>query len=82
MEINIIYSKNKADHIKAAGFVKEAVKNLGISATIHEWETKVKSPQVVVDGFDLIDPQKRTSRLNLSYDVIARALEQTAWSSM
>ncbi len=82
MEINIIYSKNKADHIRAAGFVREAVRNLGISATIHEWETKVKSPQVVVDGFDLIGPQLTTPRMKLSYDAIVKALEQTAWSSM
>ncbi|UCD16794.1 MAG: hypothetical protein JSV44_10090 [Candidatus Zixiibacteriota bacterium] len=82
MEINILYSKSRADHLRAAAFVKEAVKNLGISATINEWESKLPSPQVVVDGFDLINAEMKVSKTALSYDLIEKALEQTAWSSV
>jgi|WetSurMetagenome_2_1015567.scaffolds.fasta_scaffold365091_2 hypothetical protein len=83
MQIEIFYTKNNADHLQAATFVKEAVRNLGISAIITERDSKVPSPRVVVNGYDLMNSVKKSSgsnRLSLSYEAVAKALERSAWS--
>lgn len=77
MEINILYSKDNADHLKTANNVRKAVKNLGMSATIIERNTSHETPQVVVDGYDLIFPEN--GRASLSFEKIRAALEQSAW---
>ncbi len=85
MQIDILYSKDNADHLKAATFVKEAVKNLGITAIINEYETEMPTPKVVVDGFDLINSIRKKangSGPNLSYEIVEQALEQTAWTGV
>jgi hypothetical protein len=85
MQIDILYSKDNAEHLKAATFVKEAVKNLGISATIIERDAQMSSPRVMVNGFDLINSAIKIANGNgvtFSYDSIAQALERTAWSGV
>ncbi len=81
MEINILYSKNNAEHQRAATFVRKAVQNLGIRAKIVERESAMASPQVLVNGFDLISGGDREAgkRSRISYDFIEKALERTAW---
>jgi hypothetical protein len=86
MQIEIFYSKSNADHLKAVSFVREAVQNLGISATINEREVDMPTPRVMVNGFDLIGSFKReigrNGHLNFSYEQVAKILEQTAWSAI
>lgn len=82
MEIGIFYSKANSDHLKAATFVKKAVENLGISATITEWDTKMAFPKLVVDGFDYTNLLKRSkdgTESSISYDLVEKALERFAW---
>jgi hypothetical protein len=85
MEISIIYSKDKPEHRKTATFVRKAVKNLGLAATIIERESKMALPRVVVDGFDLInglnEPALKSKEHEVSYELIEKALEQNAWAS-
>jgi hypothetical protein len=85
MQIEIFYSKDNADHLKAASFVREAVRNLGISAIITERETRMTSPRVVVNGFDLINSIKNLANgggQSISYDMVEKALERSAWTGM
>lgn len=85
MQIDILYSKGNADHLKTAIFVKEAVKNLGISAVINEHEAEMPTPQVMVNGFDLINSIRKKANgnvPNLSYDIVEQALERTAWTGV
>lgn len=78
MEINILFSRDNADHLRTADYVRQAVRNLGISATIVERDTSRSQPEVVVNGFNLIgEDNRRSSRI--SYEIIRNALEQTAW---
>ncbi len=81
MEINILYSKNNAEHKKAATFVRKAVKNLGIRAKIVERDSTMSIPRVVVNGFDLIGSTDKNAGNfpEISYDYIEQALERTAW---
>ena len=82
MEIALFYSKKNSDHLKAAGFVKKAVKNLGIAATITERDIQMADPKIVVDGYDfntLLEPLKGGNPARLSYDTVLKALESTAW---
>jgi len=79
MEINLIYSTKNAEQIKAARFVREAVKNLGISACITELDSIIPKPRVVVNGFDLLKDSTQSKPDGLSYEQIEQALEQTAW---
>ena len=85
MEISILYSKDKPEHKRTATFVRKAVKNLGIAATIIERESTMALPRVVVDGFDLINGLTESARKNknkeISYELIEKALEQNAWAS-
>jgi hypothetical protein len=79
MEINILFSRDNADHLRTADYVRQAVRNLGISATIVERDTwRSHNPQVVVNGFNLIGEDNRKSS-PISYEIIRNALEQTAW---
>jgi hypothetical protein len=83
MEIKILYSKDTAGSQKAASFVKEAVKNLGISARITEQQTGMSIPRVVVDGFDLLNnfiEKGAGTQIDFSYEAIEKALERSAWS--
>ena len=83
MEISILYSKDRAGHIKTATLVKKAVKNLGISARITEQETGMSIPRILVDGFDLLGENNgRTPKkqIDFSYDLIEKALERSAWT--
>ena len=84
MQIEIIYSKSNADHLKAASFVHEAVRNLGITAIITEHEAQMPNPKVMVNGFDLINSVKKIGSggegLTISYDSVVKALERTAWA--
>jgi len=85
MQIDILYSKDNVEHLKAATFVKEAVKNLGISAVINEHEAEMPAPQVMVNGFDLINSVRKKANgtgANLSYDIVEQALERTAWTGV
>ena len=87
MQIDIIYSRNNAAHLQAASFVKLAVSNLGISATITERETDASVPRVMINGFDLFNGLRKPAGSNgnvsvPSYDNIVKALEQTAWSGI
>ncbi len=82
MEINILYSKNNAEHLRTLTFIKQAVHNLGISARINECETGMRTQKVVVNGFDLFEEsvaRKNGVSSGISYDMIEQALEQTAW---
>ncbi len=80
MEINILYTSDKDEHRKTATMVRKAVKNLGISARIFEIESEYSFPRVVVNGFDLVGAEMpRNGPPRLSYDMIVRGLEQTAW---
>jgi hypothetical protein len=82
MEINIIYSKDNAEHLRTLTFIKQAVHNLGISARINECESGMRTPKVVVNGFDLFEEnttQGKNISSGMSYDMIEQALEQTAW---
>ena len=83
MEINILYPRDKAGSLKTAAFVKKAVRNLGISARITEQETGTSVPRIVVDGFDLMTgfENDQNSKTELSYKVIEKALERSAWAS-
>ena len=82
MEINIIYPKGKSGNPKTVTLVKKAVRNLGISARITEQKTGTSVPRIVVDGFDLMtgfeDDQKTSAEL--SYTLIEKALERSAWT--
>ena len=67
---------------KTVIYVKKAVRNLGISARITEEQTGTSIPRVVVDGFDLMtgfDNDQDTAQ-ELSYQVIEKALERSAWT--
>lgn len=84
MEIGIFYSMNNSEHRKAADFVRRAVKNLGIQATITEMDSNSSFPRLVVDGYDLSNllrkRQNKGKRVPVvSYDQVERALESTAW---
>ncbi len=82
MEIRILYSRDTAGSQKAALFVKEAVKNLGISARITEQQTGMSVPRVVVDGFDLLNnffEKGGGEKIDFSYETIEKALERSAW---
>jgi hypothetical protein len=81
MEINILYSKDNADHLRTADLVRQAVRKLGITATIIERNTTHESPRVVVDGFNVLSSEQQESS-SLSFDMIRNALEQTAWSQI
>jgi len=68
--------------MKAAKFVKRAVKNLGISATITERDLKTASPHLVVNGFDLTGLLKNPVNghgKGISYDRVEKIIEETAW---
>jgi len=82
MEINILYPKGKSGNPKTVTFVKKAVRNLGISARITEQKTGTSVPRIVVNGFDLMtgfeDGQNSTTEL--SYAIIEKALERSAWT--
>jgi len=82
MEINILYSKNKSGNLKTVTFVKKAVRNLGISARITEQKTGMSVPRIVVDGFDLMTgfESDQNGKTELSYQVIEKALERSAWA--
>ena len=88
MEISILYPKDKAGNLKTTTFVKKAVRNLGISARITEQETGMSTPRIVVDGFDLMtgfENEKneiinQNEKTELSYKVIEKALERSAWT--
>ncbi|MEW5923010.1 MAG: hypothetical protein AB1746_03395 [Candidatus Zixiibacteriota bacterium] len=82
MEIALFYSKENSDHLKAANFVKRAVRNLGISATITERDTPMPDPKIVINGFDLYNLLEQPGKgggTKLSYDSVLKALESTAW---
>ncbi len=79
MEINLVYSRKNTEQQRAIGFVRQAVKNLGISATIVECDLVIPRPKVVVNGFDLINDTELPGNSRLSYELIEKALEQTAW---
>ena len=84
MEIGIFYSMKNSEHRKAADFVRRAVRNLGIHATITELDSDSSFPRLVVDGYDLSNllrrKQDKDNRAPLvSYDQVERALESTAW---
>ena len=82
MEIGLFYSKANSRHRQAATFVKRAVKNLGISATIFERDTKMSFPRLVVDGYDLTNLLKKLSNgpdAPISYEMIEKIIERTAW---
>ncbi|RKX23240.1 MAG: hypothetical protein DRP51_00910 [Candidatus Zixiibacteriota bacterium] len=83
MEINILYPKDRPESQKTATLVKKAVRNLGISARITEQETGMSAPRIVVDGFDLMTgfENDQDTRATLSYKVIEKALERSAWAS-
>jgi len=85
MQIDILYSKDNADHLKAATFVRQAVKNLGISAIINEYDAEMPLPQVMVNGFDLINSIRKKANgtgPNISYDLVEQALERSAWAGV
>ena len=87
MQIDILYSKSNAAHLQAATFVRLAVSNLGISATITEREIDTSIPRVMINGFDLLNGIRKSSgssgKVSVpSYDTIVKALEQTAWSGI
>jgi hypothetical protein len=83
MEIHILQPiKGESGNKNTVTFVKKAVRNLGISARITEKQTGTSVPRIVVDGFDLMtgfenDQNKKTE---LSYQVIEKALERSAWT--
>lgn len=82
MEIGLSYSRNDSFHCKTVSFVKKAVENLGILATITERDTKKSFPQLIVDGFDvsnLLRKSKNGPNSLISYDLIEKILERTAW---
>jgi len=81
MEISILYSKDKVGDVQAAAFVKQAVKNLGISAEITEQQTGMSAPQVLVNGFNLLNnTDAGKKRSEYSYEAIEEALERSAWT--
>ena len=88
MEINIIHPKDKSANLKTITFVKKAVKNLGISARISEQKTGTSVPRIVVDGFDLMtgfehennEKNIQNEETELSYRLIEKALERSAWT--
>ena len=83
MEISILYSKDKVGDVQAAAFVKRAVKNLGISALITEQQTGMSAPQVLVNGFNLlnnVDIGASKKKSEFSYEAIEKALERSAWT--
>ncbi len=82
MEISILYPRDKSGSLKTTTFVKKAVKNLGISARITEQETGTSTPRIVVDGFDLMTgfENNQNTKTELSYKVIEKALERSAWA--
>lgn len=88
MEINILYPKDKSGNLKTVTFVKKAVRNLGISARITEQETGTSVPRIVVDGFELMtgfeieknEGKDQTTKTELSYILIEKALERSAWT--
>ena len=81
MEINILLSKDNADHLRTADYVRQAVRNLGISAIIVVRNSARSYPEVVVDGFNLISEDDHVTSQD-SYEIIRNALEQTAWAHM
>ena len=81
MEINILLSKDNADHLRTADYVRQAVRNLGISAIIVVRNSARSYPEVVVDGFNLISEDDHVTSQD-SYEIIRNALEQTAWTHM
>lgn len=82
MEIGLFYSRKNSSHRRTATFVKKAVKNLGISAKIIECDSQMSFPKIVVDGFDLTSQLRKSTGepgSSISYDMVEKALEQTAW---
>nr|MBN2277849.1 hypothetical protein [candidate division Zixibacteria bacterium] len=82
MEIGLIYSKQNADHQKAVTFVRRAVENLGISATITEHDHQTAFPHLVVNGFDLTGMLQNPANCRgkgISYDRVEKIIEQIAW---
>jgi hypothetical protein len=82
MEIGLFYSKQNSRHRQAATFVKKAVRNLGISATIFERDSKMAFPRLVVDGFDLTGKLARPANgtdTPISYEMVEKIIESTAW---
>lgn len=83
MEIHILQPiKGKSGNKNTVTYVKKAVRNLGISAIITEKQTGTSVPRVVVDGFDLMTGFEidGTETTELSYQVIEKALERSAWT--
>ena len=83
MEISILYSKDKAAHVRTVSFIRKAVKNLGISARITEQETGMSFPRVMVDGFDIFNnlgEEVKNHPAEIPYKVIEKALERSAWT--
>jgi hypothetical protein len=82
MEIRLFYSKQNSRHRQAAKFVKKAVRNLGISATIVERDSKMAFPRLVVDGFDvsgMLAKPTNGSDTPISYEMVEKIIERTAW---
>jgi hypothetical protein len=82
MEIGLFYSRKNSEHRKAASFVKKAVRNLGLNATITEMDSQIPLPRLLVDGYDLsalLAFAGENAASQISYDQIEKALESTAW---
>lgn len=83
MEIGYFYSKQNSDHRRKATIIRKAVKNLGLSATITEGETKLPFPRLVINGIDLSKAlEKPIENTRLAYDNIVKLLEKSAWSAL
>ena len=85
MEIGLFYSRENLEHCQTADLIKQAAKNLGLSASIVEVDNKVSEPKVVIDGIDMSSSlPDTTSKYGLSraYNSIVNLLEKSAWNAL
>lgn len=86
MEIGIFYSRENMEHRQTADLIKQAVRNLGLSASITEGNHDSPDPLVVVNGIDVSKalPRRTASKNGISrtYDSIVELLERSAWNAM
>jgi hypothetical protein len=84
MEIGLIYSKKDPRLAATKRFVRDYCRQRGILARITETEQPVETPQIVINGVNLVEestslPVKKSTTI-LSRETIARALERCCWS--
>lgn len=81
MDIGIIYSGTDPKQVKARNFVKQFIKDHGITARVVEREQKVSTPLLSINGQSVLSSVKSgLSKRFPSLEDISRELEEKLWS--